>query len=80
MSRIANILGWLVFFASILGAVFHWAPDDPLTALLKSKGDYGYVMTGMACLLVGAIAWLIYETRKLAKAKARLEQVRNRKL
>jgi uncharacterized membrane protein YccC len=80
MGKRLSMLGWLVFIAAIIGAIFRTGPDDPITASLKALGDYQPTMTILGVLIGVAILWLIWEIRKTVKLARKLEQVKRKRM
>ena len=55
MGKRLSMLGWLVFIAALIGAIFRTGPDDPMTASLKASGDYRPTMTILGVLIGVAV-------------------------
>lgn len=79
MSKRISKLGWMVFIATALGAIFRTGPDDPMTASLKASGDYQPVMTVLGVLIATAVIWLIWEMRVTVKLQKKLDELKRRK-
>jgi hypothetical protein len=80
MGKRLSMLGWLVFIAALIGAIFRSGPDDPMTASLKASGDYQPTMTILGVLIGVAVIWLIWEMRKTVKLARKLEKLKRKRM